>query len=47
MLSWNWFKYPDGATQEFGNAIQAYIAGKSDKDKMFADFQKAWDNLKK
>ncbi|EPY10846.1 ABC transporter substrate-binding protein [Paenibacillus alvei] len=47
VLSWNWFKYPDGATQEFGNAIQAYIAGKSDKDKMFADFQKAWDNLKK
>ena len=47
VLSWNWFKYPDGATQEFGNAIQAYIAGKSDKDKMLDDYQKAWDNLKK
>ncbi|MFD3270612.1 ABC transporter substrate-binding protein [Paenibacillus dendritiformis] len=47
VLSWNWFKYPDGATQEFGNSIQAYVAGKSDKDKMFDEFQKAWDNLKK
>ncbi|UHA75026.1 ABC transporter substrate-binding protein [Paenibacillus sp. 481] len=47
VLGWNWFKYPDGATQEFGNAIQAYVAGKSDANKMFADFHKAWDNLKK
>ncbi|ANE48549.1 ABC transporter substrate-binding protein [Paenibacillus swuensis] len=46
-LSWNWFKYPDGATQEFGSAMQAYIAKKSDKDGMFDAFQKTWDNLKK
>ncbi|MCG7408641.1 ABC transporter substrate-binding protein [Paenibacillus sp. ACRRX] len=47
VLSWNWFKYPDGVTQEFGNSIQAYIAGKTDKAKLLEDFQKAWDNLKK
>ncbi|MFD2613648.1 ABC transporter substrate-binding protein [Paenibacillus gansuensis] len=46
-LSWNWFKYPDGATQEFGAAMQAYIAGKSDRDQMFDAFQKTWENLKK
>ncbi|WP_028544752.1 ABC transporter substrate-binding protein [Paenibacillus taiwanensis] len=47
VLSWNWFKYPDGVTQEFGNSIQAYIAGKMDKTALLVDFQKAWDNLKK
>ncbi|UUZ80782.1 ABC transporter substrate-binding protein [Paenibacillus sp. P26] len=46
VLSWNWPKYPDGATQEFGATMQAYIAGKKTKDQMFSDFQKSWDNLK-
>lgn len=46
VLSWNWFKYPDGAVQEFGASMQAYIAGKSTKEQMLADFQKTWDNLK-
>ena len=46
VLSWNWPKYPEGATQEFGATIQAYIAGKKTKDQMFDDFQKSWDNLK-
>ncbi|CAM3102892.1 ABC transporter substrate-binding protein [Paenibacillus sediminis] len=46
-LSWNWAKYPDGATNEFGNIMQSYVAGKSDKQKMFEDFEKTWNNLKK
>ncbi|TVX88110.1 extracellular solute-binding protein [Paenibacillus agilis] len=46
-LSWNWFKYPDGATQEFGSMIQAYVAGKDDQAKLLENFQKAWDNLSK
>jgi raffinose/stachyose/melibiose transport system substrate-binding protein len=46
VLSWNWSKYPEGATNEFGATIQKYIAGKDTKDQMFADFQKTWDNLK-
>jgi len=46
VLSWNWPKYPEGVTQEFGATIQAYIAGKKTKDQMFDDFQKSWDNLK-
>ncbi|MFD2613649.1 ABC transporter substrate-binding protein [Paenibacillus gansuensis] len=46
-LSWNWFKYPEGATNEFGATIQAYIAGKRDRNQMFADFDKTWQNLKK
>lgn len=46
VLSWNWPKYPEGATQEFGATIQAYVAGKKTKDQMFDDFQKTWDNLK-
>ncbi|TVY10380.1 ABC transporter substrate-binding protein [Paenibacillus cremeus] len=46
VLGWNWPKYPDGATQEFGATMQAYIAGKQTKDQMYASFQKTWDNLK-
>ncbi|AFC32950.1 family 1 extracellular solute-binding protein [Paenibacillus mucilaginosus 3016] len=45
-LSWNWPKYPDGVTNELGATMQAYIAGKVNKDQMYTDFQKAWDNLK-
>jgi raffinose/stachyose/melibiose transport system substrate-binding protein len=46
-LSWNWFKFPDGATQEFGSAMQAYVAGKNTKEQMLESFQKTWDSLKK
>ncbi|NMO97235.1 ABC transporter substrate-binding protein [Paenibacillus lemnae] len=40
-------KFPDGAGQEFAGAIQAYLAGKSDTNKMLEDMQATWDNLKK
>lgn len=45
-LSWNFNKFPDGGMNEFGNQMQAYIAGKSDANRMFEDLQKAWDSLK-
>ncbi len=46
-LSWNWFKYPDGVTNEFGSIMQAYIGGQKTREQMLTDFQAAWDNLKK
>lgn len=45
-LSWNWAKFPEGATNEFGATIQAYIAGKQNKDQVLDSFQKTFDNLK-
>ncbi|WP_239615571.1 ABC transporter substrate-binding protein [Cohnella mopanensis] len=45
-LSWNFNKFPDGGMNEFGNQIQAYVAGKSDKNALFDGLQKAWDSLK-
>lgn len=47
VLSWNFMKYPEGAGQEMGASMQAYIAGKKTKDQLFADFQATWDKLKK
>jgi raffinose/stachyose/melibiose transport system substrate-binding protein len=47
LLSWNFMKFPDGAGQEFGASMQAYVAGKNNKDQLFDAFQKTWDNLKK
>jgi raffinose/stachyose/melibiose transport system substrate-binding protein len=47
LLSWNFAKFPDGAGQEFGASMQAYAAGKNNKDQLFEAFQKTWDNLKK
>ncbi|GKU77341.1 ABC transporter substrate-binding protein [Paenibacillus sp. L3-i20] len=46
VLSWNFKKFPDGSMNEFGNHVQAYIAGKSDRERLYEDLQKAWDNLK-
>ncbi|GAB6992082.1 ABC transporter substrate-binding protein [Paenibacillus pini] len=47
LLSWQFARFPGGAWNEFAGSMQAYIAGKSDKEKLFADLQKTWDNLKK
>lgn len=47
VLSWNFMKYPDGAGQEFGASMQAYIGGQKNKDQLFDEFQATWDKLKK
>lgn len=46
VLSWNWFKYPDGVTQDFGSTVQEYIAGRVDKTKMFEELDKDWSKMK-
>lgn len=45
-LSWEFNKYPDGAMNEFGSQMQAYVAGKSDKTQLFEGLQQTWDSLK-
>jgi raffinose/stachyose/melibiose transport system substrate-binding protein len=30
--SWQFMKYPDGAGQEFGSLLQAYVAGQKSRD---------------
>ncbi|WP_314586379.1 ABC transporter substrate-binding protein [Paenibacillus terrigena] len=47
VLSWNFSKFPDGGMNDFGNAMQAYIAGKSDKNGLFDALQKSWESLAK
>ncbi len=46
-LSWEFNKYPDGAMNEFGSQLQAYIAGKSTKEQLLEGLQQTWDSLKK
>lgn len=45
--SWNWFRYPEGLTQELGASMQAYIAKKLDKASFFEAVDKSWSNLAK
>jgi len=46
-LSWNFNRFPEGVPQEFGSTIQAYVAGKSDKNALLEALQQNWDSLKK
>ncbi len=39
-------KFPDGVAQEFGSAIQQFLAGKSDVKSWTENMQAAWDKLK-
>ena len=43
---WEFQKYPDGVTTEFGNGVQMYYAGELDKDGLLDYFQQCWDELK-
>jgi len=49
ILSWNWFKFPQGeaSSKKFGDAMQGYVGGQLTKEKMFEAFQSTWDSLKK
>ena len=44
-LSWNWFKFPGGeaTSNEFGDAMQAYIGGQFDKEQLLNQLQAAWE----
>lgn len=45
--SWQFMKYPDGAGQAFGAALQAYIAGQKSKDETEKALDAIWVKLKK
>jgi raffinose/stachyose/melibiose transport system substrate-binding protein len=45
-LSWNWFNYPDGVTNELGAAMQSYVK-KKNRSSMFSEMDKQWDRLSK
>ncbi|MBT2756637.1 carbohydrate ABC transporter substrate-binding protein [Mesobacillus foraminis] len=44
---WQFMKYPDGAGQEFGAALQSYIAGKTSKEEAMKAMDSTWAKLKK
>ncbi|PFH87098.1 ABC transporter substrate-binding protein [Bacillus sp. AFS088145] len=46
VLSWNWFKYPNGATNEFGASMQAYVGGQKNPQQLLQSLQDTWDKLK-
>ncbi|MDQ0256654.1 raffinose/stachyose/melibiose transport system substrate-binding protein [Evansella vedderi] len=45
-IPWTWFRWPDGANQDFAAAIQEYAAGQISYDELLEKFQATWDNLK-
>nr|WP_236838927.1 ABC transporter substrate-binding protein [Caldalkalibacillus salinus] len=45
-IPWTWFRWPDGASQDFAAAIQEYVAGQITYNEVLESFQSTWDNLK-
>ncbi|XJZ27782.1 ABC transporter substrate-binding protein [Bacillota bacterium Lsc_1132] len=45
--SWQFMKYPDGAGQEFGAALQAYVGGQKSKEETEKALDATWAKLKK
>ncbi|TYR78984.1 extracellular solute-binding protein [Priestia megaterium] len=46
-LSWNWFKYPDGAVQEIGSAMQSYAGDQISEDEFLKKLDEIWAKMKK
>ncbi|GIP34990.1 ABC transporter substrate-binding protein [Paenibacillus sp. J2TS4] len=48
-LTWNWFKFPGGeaSSKKFADAMQSYIAERTNKDQLLEDFERTWESLKK
>ena len=48
-LSWNWFKFPGGeaTSNEFADAMQAYVGGQMTKEQLLEAMQKSWETLSK
>lgn len=42
-LSWNWFKFPSAAREEFGYAMQAYVGKQLTRDQLLQELQKTWE----
>ncbi|MFT8322163.1 MAG: ABC transporter substrate-binding protein [Bacillus sp. (in: firmicutes)] len=45
--SWQFMKYPDGAGQEFGASVQAYVGGQKSKEEVMKALDDTWAKLKK
>jgi raffinose/stachyose/melibiose transport system substrate-binding protein len=45
--SWQFMKYPDGAGQEFGATLQAYVGGQKSKPEAMKALDESWAKLKK
>ncbi|GIP52990.1 ABC transporter substrate-binding protein [Paenibacillus vini] len=45
-LSWNWFKFPPRAREEFGYIIQAYVGKQLNRDQLLEELQKSWQRNK-
>lgn len=46
-LDSNWFSFPDEAREEFGLAMQSYIAKRLNHDQLLQEFQKSWEKASK
>jgi raffinose/stachyose/melibiose transport system substrate-binding protein len=40
-------KYPDGAGQEFGSSLQAYVGKESTREETMKALDETWNKLKK
>ncbi|MBB6284058.1 raffinose/stachyose/melibiose transport system substrate-binding protein [Geobacillus subterraneus] len=45
--SWQFMKYPDGAGQEFGAILQAYVGGQKSKEETLKALDETWAKFKK
>lgn len=43
-LSWNWFKFPQRAREEFGLLMQAYVGKQLNREQLLHGLQKTWEN---
>ncbi|MDF2647712.1 MAG: transporter substrate-binding protein [Paenibacillus sp.] len=46
-LSWNWFKFPPRAREEFGYIMQAYVGNQFSRDQLLQELQKSWEKAEK
>ncbi|SHM78066.1 ABC transporter substrate-binding protein [Gracilibacillus kekensis] len=45
-IPWTWFRWPDGANQEFAAKIQEYASGRIEYSEVVESFQSIWDDMK-
>jgi len=45
--TWQFMKYPDGAGQEFGASLQAYVGKESTREETMKALDETWNKLKK
>ncbi|WP_058307329.1 ABC transporter substrate-binding protein [Gracilibacillus massiliensis] len=45
-IPWTWFRWPDGANQEFAAKIQEYASGRIEYSEVVESIQTIWDDMK-